>query len=74
MQRASDLIKHLQELIDKYWDHIVVWFWFDSDDWHYDIDEFCFSLKEIVKDEKWNYRYENYFKTEEKEKVFLCDI
>ena len=36
MQKASDLIKHLQELIDKYWDHIVVWFWFDSDDWHYD--------------------------------------
>ena len=74
MQRASDLIKHLQEIIDKHWDHIVVWFWNDSEDWHYDIDEFYFSLKEVVRDEKWNYRYENYFKTEEKENVFLCDI
>ena len=38
------------------------------------IDEFCFSLEEVVKDEKWNYRHEDYFKTEEKEKVFLCYI
>lgn len=74
MQKASDLIKHLQDLIDKYWDYPVVWLWNDSDDWRYNIDEFHFSLKELVQDENWDYRYEHVFKTEKTEKVFSINI
>lgn len=73
MQRASDLINHLQDLIDKHWNLELVWIWFDSDDWCYDIDEFIFSKEEVVKDKEW-YRYPYPFREESINEVFLISL